>query len=152
MNRMLLSIGGLLTFLLALFKIAMPNIFHWREAMETSAASMWSTLYAENLGISLLLLFFAYMSIFQWQELLVTGSGRTVMLSICVLWTYRVAAEVLLYKIGVDGEWWRVFLFLAMAVIYLVPLITMLRANPELLKPSLPVEPQTEGKGDRYES
>ncbi len=74
MNRILLTSGGLLSFLLALFKIAMPYLFHWREAIGASAASMWATLYAENLGI---------------------------------------------------------FLFLAMAVVYLLPLITRLRTNPD---------------------
>ena len=70
MNRILLLAGGLLNLLLAIFKIAMPHLFHWRDAMGSSEAHMWATVYAENLGISMLLLFFAYMSIFQWRVFL----------------------------------------------------------------------------------
>jgi hypothetical protein len=122
MNRILLLAGGLLDLLLAIFKIAMPYLFHWREAMSSKADSMWAILYAENLGISLLLLFFAYMSIFQWQELLKTNVGRTLLLSIGSLWIFRTIAEIALFKIGVDGTWWRVFLFLIVAAFYLLPL------------------------------
>ncbi len=124
MNRILMYAGGLLTFTLALFKIAMPYLFHWREAMGSSAASMWATLYAENLGISLLLLFFACMSIFQWRELVSTGLGKLVLLSLGALWVFRAGAEIILYKIGVDGAWWRFFLFLALGIVYSLPLRT----------------------------
>jgi len=102
----------------------MPYLFHWREAMGSSAARMWTTLYAENLGISLLLLFFAFMSIFQWRELVSTGLGKLVLLSLSVLWVFRAAAEIILYKIGVDGAWWRLFLFLTLGLVYLLPLST----------------------------
>jgi hypothetical protein len=105
MNRTLLFAGGLLNLALALFKIAMPYLFHWREAMGSSVAGMWAILYGENLGISLLLLFFAYMSIFEWGELLNSRLGKTVTLSISVLWLYRATAEIVLFKIGVDGAW-----------------------------------------------
>jgi hypothetical protein len=129
MNRVLLSAGGLLSFSMAIFKIAMPHLFHWREALGSSAAGMWAILYAENLAIAMLLLFFAYMSIFQWQELLKTSLGKTVLLSIGSLWTLRTVAELVLFKVGVDGAWWRVFLFLALAIVYLVPLATVTWTN-----------------------
>ncbi len=127
MSRIILFMGGLLNFALALFKIAMPYLFHWRDAMRASATSMWSTLYAENMAVSILILFFAYMSIFKWQELLTTGLGKAVMLSIGVLFVYRATVEVFLYKIGVDGAWWRLALFLVMALAYLVPLLREIR-------------------------
>lgn len=73
MYRIPLLAGGLLNLFLALFKIAMPYLFQWQEAVKVSTRSMWPILYGENLGLSLLLLFFAYMSIFQWQELIVTN-------------------------------------------------------------------------------
>lgn len=132
MHRILLLARGLLNLFLAIFKIAMPYLFHWREALAASTAGMWAILYGENLGLSLLLLFFAYMSIFQWQELITTGLGKTVMLSISVLWAFRSAAEILLFKIGVDGAWWRFFMFLALSLVYLIPLITTPAASSEL--------------------
>jgi hypothetical protein len=42
MNRALLFAGALLNLSLALFKIAMPYFFHWREALGPSAAGMWA--------------------------------------------------------------------------------------------------------------
>lgn len=134
MNRILLFAGGLLNLALALFKIAMPYLFHWRAAMDSSPASMWATLYSENLGISMLLLFFAYMSIFQWRELLLTGLGKTVLLSISALWIYRAAVELLGFKIGMDGAWWRFFLFLAIGLAYLIPLLTAASVPLEMRK------------------
>jgi hypothetical protein len=84
---------------------------------------MWSTGYAENFGISLLLLFFAYTSIFHWKALLETSLGKTTLLSIGTLWVFRTLAEVFLYRIGADGAWWRVILFLGAAVMYMLPLV-----------------------------
>jgi hypothetical protein len=137
MNRILLFAGGLLILTLALFKIAMPTLFHWREALGSCPASMWSTLFCENLAISMLLLFFAYMSIFQWRELLMTGLGKTVLLSISALWIYRAAVELLVFKIGVDGAWWRFFLFVAIGLLYLIPLLTAATASLEMRKTQL---------------
>ncbi len=124
MNRVLLIVGGLLTFLLTAFKIAMPYLFQWKEAMDSSPASLWSTLYAENLGISLLLLFFGYMSVFQHGEFLRSALGKTVLLCVGSLWVFRSVAEVVLFKVGQDGAWWRVLLFVALALMYLVPFAT----------------------------
>lgn len=39
-----------------------------------------------------------------------------------------------LFKIGVDGAWWRFFLFLAVAVLYLVPLVETAPAMLEMRK------------------
>jgi hypothetical protein len=121
MHRKLLLAGGLLNLLLAVFKIAMPHLFHWKDALGTGQPFLWFTVYAENLGLSLLLLFFAYMSIFQWKQLLETSLGRTVMCAIGTLWIFRMGAELLLYRPGADGAWWRVFMFLAVAILYLLP-------------------------------
>lgn len=52
MNRILLLAGGLLNLFLALFKIAMPYLFQWREALGASTTSMWHILYGENLGFT----------------------------------------------------------------------------------------------------
>lgn len=134
MNRNLLWAGGLLNLLLAIFKIAMPYLFHWRDAMGSSAAHMWATVYAENLGTSLLLLFFAFMSIFQWQELLKTAPGKATLLAVGSLWIFRSMAEIALFKIGVDGAWWRVLLFLIIAAFYLLPLGSAIGMSLEKVK------------------
>ncbi len=134
MNRVLLIVGGLLTFLLTAFKTAMPYLFQWKEAMASGPASLWSTLYAENIGISLMLLFFAFMSVFQSGELLKGTLGKTVLLCAGSLWVFRTVAEVVLFKVGQDGAWWRVLLFVALALMYLVPFATAGRtplARPE---------------------
>ncbi|MGE5124587.1 MAG: hypothetical protein ACM3H7_08715 [Acidobacteriaceae bacterium] len=135
MNRALLFAGGMLNLALAAFKIAMPYLFQWRNLLASSPPSMWSTLFAENLAISMLMLFFAWMSLFQWQQLLSTGLGKTVMLSIGVLFIFRAAVELLVYKIGADGAWWRVLLFLVIALVYLIPLIATWQVSAAWLKP-----------------
>jgi hypothetical protein len=86
------------------------------------------------LGIALLHLFFSYMSIFQWRDLLTTSLGKAVLLSIGSLWIFRTIAEIMLFKIGVDGAWWRVFLFGALAFVYMIPLVSAIRMGPEQWK------------------
>jgi hypothetical protein len=105
MNKYLFVTGGICTLLMAIFKIAMPYLFHWQASMNSATAEMWPILYAENLGISLLLLSFACVSIFYWMELISTSLGKAVILSIAGLWVFRATAEVTLFRIGVAGEW-----------------------------------------------
>ncbi len=136
MNRYLLMAAGILTFALTIFKIAMPYLFHWQESMGTATPGMWAILYGENLGISILLIFFAYMAIFQGSELVSTAIGRTALLALGALWIYRAVIEILLFKIGVDGAWWRVLLFAILALLNLIPLIITTRTNPDQLKTS----------------
>lgn len=127
MNKRLLFAGGLVTIALALFKVAMPYLFHWKEAMGSSESHMWATVYSENLAISLLLMFFAYISIFRGQELLETGLGNSLLLAIGSLWILRTVAEIVLFKVEVDGAWWRIVLFLGLTLPYLIPLAIVTR-------------------------
>lgn len=133
-NRILLFMGGLLNLLPGIFKILMPHLFHWKEAMGSAEGFMWSTVYAEIFGISLLLLFFAYTSIFHWRALLETSLGKTILLSIGTLWVFRTVAELFLYRIGEDGAWWRVIMFLGAAVMYMLPLVRMAWSQSEEAK------------------
>jgi hypothetical protein len=77
-NKYLFVTGGLCALLMAIFKIAMPYLFHWQASMNKATTEMWPILYAENLGISPLLLSFAYVSFFCWMELISTSVGKTV--------------------------------------------------------------------------
>lgn len=85
-------------------------------------------MYTLHLAVVLNLLVFGYVSIFHWRELMTTGLGRVIVLSICLLWILRTLAEVAFFRIGVDGAWWRVALFLVIVLIYMIPL----RNNVEL--------------------
>ena len=57
------------------------------------------------------------------------------MLAICSLWAYRAAAELLLFRIGVEGAWWRFYLFLALATVYLVPFVAVMTGRPGIKEP-----------------
>lgn len=101
MNRILLFMGGLLNLSGPLQdRHALPLPLDGNDGFGRSVHVMWSTVYAENLGISLLLLFFAYMSFFQWRELREIGLGKIVLLSIGTLWVFRTAAEIFLLPLA----------------------------------------------------
>ncbi len=127
--RTLLIVGGVGHILFAAFHLSFPVIFGWDETLSALSNGNRAVMYTLHLAVVLNLLVFAYVSIFHWRELMTTGLGRVVVLAICLLWILRTLAEVAFFRIGVDGAWWRVALFLIFSFFYLIPLVSSLRAS-----------------------
>jgi len=126
--RALLIVGSVGHILFAAFHLSFPVIFGWQEALGALSNGNRAILYTLHLAVVLNLLVFAYISVFHWRELMATGLGKVVTFAICLLWILRILAEVGFFRIGVDGAWWRVALFLIMSFFYLIPLVSSLRA------------------------
>lgn len=124
LRKTLLISGGIANLLFAAFHLAFPALFNWREALAPLPATTWAIFYSAHYTVILFLLVFACLSIRHWRQMLTTQVGRAIGLSIGLLWVWRTAAEMLLFRIGQEGAWWRALLFLALAVLYLAPLYT----------------------------
>ena len=124
-----LTVGGVGHILFAAFHLFFPVIFGWREALSALSNGNRAILYTLHQAVVLNLLVLAYVSISHWRELMTTGLGRVIVLAICLLWILRTLAEVAFFRIGVDGTWWRVALFPAMVLIYMIPFVNSLRTS-----------------------
>jgi hypothetical protein len=125
--RALLIAGGVGHILFAAFHLSFPVIFGWQEALSVLSNVNHAIVYTLHLAVVSNLLVFAYVSIFHWRELMTTGLGKVVTIAICLLWIWRTLAEVVFFRIGVDGAWWRVAVFLVGTLLYLIPFVSSFR-------------------------
>lgn len=116
--RRALLVGGILNFLFALFHISFPWLFSWSEDLQTITHVNQAILYTFHAVMVLVLVVFAYLSLFHRDELLSTHLGRIVLFMIGAVWLVRSLAEILYFQIGVDGASWRLVLFLLLALVY----------------------------------
>lgn len=113
--RVLLSIGGLLNLLVAVFHAFFPQI----------SADSQSTMYIVDYVVMYVLVVFAFVSVFHWRSLVSTGLGRTIALSIFGfwLWCVPIAEEMVFAGLNGPGSWARIGLCLIIGALYLVPAV-----------------------------
>ncbi len=118
MKRYLLALGGVLNLLFAAFHVMFPWLFQWGSDLASLSSTNRSIPYTAHGVVILVLLAFAYISLFHWRALLETALGWAVATLICLVWLVRSAAEIVIFQIGQDGAWWRLALFLVAAAVY----------------------------------
>ncbi len=117
-SRTCLLIGGILNILFGLFHLSFPWLLRWPEQLGNVSSANRALLYTLDSWIILVLLLLGCVSIFHRSDILATALGTTLMLSISGLWLVRAGAEVIFFRLGVDGAWWRLLIFLILAGLY----------------------------------
>lgn len=123
MNKAFLIAGGILNALFAIFHLALPLLARWQDSLSTLSTDNQAIMYTLNLAVALTLLVFAYVSVFHQRDLLTTNLGKAVIVSIGLFWFVRAVAEILYFRIGVDGSWVGLLIFGATGAVYLIPLL-----------------------------
>jgi hypothetical protein len=123
MNKAFLIAGGILNALFAIFHLALPKLARWQDSLSTLSTDTQAIMYTLNLAVALTLLVFAYVSVIYRRDLLTTNLGKAVIVSIGLFWFVRAIAEILYFRIGVDGSWVGVLIFGAVGTVYLIPLL-----------------------------
>ena len=116
--RTCLLIGGILNILFGLFHLSFPWLLRWPEQLGNMSSANRALLYTLDSWIILVLLLLGCVSIFHRSDILATALGSRLMLSISGLWLVRSGAEVIFFRLGVDGAWWRLLIFLILAGLY----------------------------------
>ena len=122
MSKVLLIAGGILNALFAVFHLALPSLAQWQGTLCAISTDNQAVMYTLNLAVALTLLVFAYVSVFHRRDLLTTNLGKALGISIALFWLVRAVAEILYFRIGVDGSWVSVVIFRAIGFLYLIPL------------------------------
>ena len=123
MSKALLIAGGILNALFAVFHLALPSLAQWQNTLSTISTDSQAVMYTLNLAVALVLLVFGYVSLFHRRDLLTTNLGKALAISIALFWLVRAVAEILYFRIGVDGSWVGVLVFGAIGFLYLIPLL-----------------------------
>jgi hypothetical protein len=122
MSKALLIAGGILNALFAVFHFALPSLAQWQNTLSTISTDSQAVMYTLNLAAAFTLLVFAFVSVFYRHDLLTTNLGKALSISIALFWLVRAVAEILYFRIGVNGSWVGVLMFGAIGFLYLISL------------------------------
>ena len=123
MSKALLIAGGILNALFAVFHFALPSLAQWQNTLSTISTDSQAVMYTLNLAAAFTLLVFAFVSVFYRHDLLTTNLGKALSISIALFWLVRAVAQILYFRLGVDGSWVGVLIFGAIGFLYLIPLL-----------------------------
>ena len=129
MSKALLIAGGILNALFAVFHFALPSLAQWQNTLSTISTDSQAVMYTLNLAAAFTLLVFAFVSVFYRHDLLTTNLGKALSISIALFWLVRAVAEILYFRIGVNGSWVGALIFGAIGLLYLIPLFVIKSAQ-----------------------
>lgn len=117
-----LIIGGILNVLLALFHFMFWSIFDWPNTIKCLSNENQGILEVTNIHLAITILFFGYISIFKWKELLYTHLGKLTLLFISFFYFLRFINEFLFWEID-TASFISAGLTLIFVYLYFIPLI-----------------------------
>lgn len=124
MKEALVIAGGIYTVALVIFHVLFWRIFNWPETLLTLNSVNKVTMQVLNISITFIFFIFAYISLAHTHDLLNTSLGRTMLLSISVLWLFRAAQQVVFYKLKHMASIGLTLYFLLGTFLYGLPVIT----------------------------
>lgn len=119
----LIKAGGVYNIVLVVFHLLFWRIFNWKEDLRSLSFLNRSTMQVVNLSLTVVFVIFAYISLLHTNALLSTPLGKSLLVSISLLWFARSVMQVVFYKLN---HWLSiVFLvyFLAGGLLYGIPAI-----------------------------
>jgi hypothetical protein len=120
MNKILLRIGGAINLLFVLFHLAMVKPIG--EALAPLSPDIRATISTSNIQVAFTLLFFAYLAIFQWRNLLTTRLGNITAIAISLFWFLRGINQVVFYELTA-ADMPLFGLCLVFGLLHLIPVI-----------------------------
>ncbi len=120
MNKTMLRIGGAINLLFVLFHLAMVQSIG--DALASLSPDIRATVSTLNVNTAFILLIFAYLAIFRWQDLLTTRLGNILAIAISLFWFLRGVNQVVFYGLTSLGLP-MILLCLAIGLLHLVPVL-----------------------------
>ncbi len=116
-------VGGLFSVLAVVLHVFMHRQFGLDPGIQGLSLANQSVLYTLNACIAYVMLVFAYLSFFQWRDLISTRLGHVVAIAMAFFWFVRAAAEPLFAGLEPGFPVLPVLLFVLPGVSYIVPLL-----------------------------
>jgi hypothetical protein len=125
--KILIIIGGFLWLAFFVFHIFFWKLFDWKHDLEKLTNTDKAVMQVLNLCLMLCFLIFAYISIFQADELLATNLGKTLLVGMVLFGLFRAVEQVIFFNLKHIRS--KIVLFVALlgTMIYAIPLYFSLR-------------------------
>ena len=120
----LIKIGGLLNLALAVFHLLFWRLFNWREDLRSLSHLNRGIIQALNMTLTVVFIAFAYLSLVHTYELYLTTLGRSLLLSISVMFMLRAIMQVVYFRLMHWGSTAFLVLFIAGGLLYGIPAIS----------------------------
>ena len=129
MNKILLIIGGVINFLLAMFHFSFWKIFNWPESLLSLSPLNQGIMQVLNIHLAFVVFVFAYVSIFCYRELLSTKLGKSIIVAIMIFYILRGVNQLIFWKIYFPSSYLIVLFLLLVACVYVKPLLSKPEIN-----------------------
>ena len=120
--KTLITIGGFLWLAFFVFHIFFWKLFDWKRDLENVAKVNKAIMQVLNLCLMFCFLIFAYISLFQTEELLTTGLGKTLLIGMVLFAVFRAIEQVIFFDLKHPRSIAVLFFALIGMMIYLIPL------------------------------
>ncbi len=123
MMELLIKLGGIYNIVLVIFHLLFWRLFNWDKDLRSLSFVNRQTMQVVNLCLTIVFMMFAYISLVHTHELLVSPLGKSLLLSMALLWLARSAMQVVFYKLKHRVSILFLLYFLLGSFLYGVPAI-----------------------------
>lgn len=121
MMESLIKLGGIYNIILVVFHLSFWQIFNWEDDLRSLSVLNKSTMQVVNLSLTIVFVIFAYISLVHTSELLSTPLGKSLLVSMALLWFARSTMQVIFYKLKHWSSVAFLIYFLAGGLLYGIP-------------------------------
>lgn len=121
MNESLITVGGIYCIAFAVFHLLFWRIFDWNKDLRSLSFLNRAIMQVLNLCLTIIFIILAYISLAHTKELLTTPLGKTLLISISLLWFARATMQTIFFKLKHWGSIAFLLLFLLGGALYGIP-------------------------------
>jgi hypothetical protein len=120
--KSLILFGGVLWVICFVFHIFFWKLFDWKNDLESVKKVNKGIIQVLNLCLMLCFLIFAYISLFQADELLTTSVGKTLIAGMALFGIFRIIEQFIFFDLALFRSKIVLFGAFLIAVVYSIPL------------------------------
>jgi len=124
-SLILIKIGGIYHIGFALFHIMFWKIFKWKEDLSGLKRVNSAIMQVLNLCLTFCFIFFAYISLFHTEELILSAIGRSILVFIAIFWLMRAIEQFIFFNYKRAASIVIIVLCLLGFCLYIYPLFFM---------------------------
>ncbi len=124
--KTLIIIGGFIWLAFFVFHLFFWKLFDWRRDLESLTKTNKAVMQVLNLCLMLCFLIFAFVSIFQTEELLTTNLGKSLLIGMILFGIFRAIEQVIFFDLKNNRSKTVLFAALIGTTIYLIPFVSII--------------------------
>ncbi len=122
--KTLILIGGFIWLAFFVFHVFFWKLFDWKQDLEYVTKTNKAIMQVLNLCLMLCFLIFAYVSIFQTEELLTTSLGKSLLIGMILFGIFRAIEQIIFFDLKNNRSKAVLLAALLGTTIYLIPFVS----------------------------